>query len=78
MKEETMKKTVLPGAALVTTTQMKRLALAASVIVALALSSVAFAGGTLAGKYSTKVTSPPEFKGTWVMNRKGRHILGRR
>jgi hypothetical protein len=67
-KEETMKQTVLRGAAPATTTQMKRLALAASVIAALALSSVAFAGGTLAGTYTTKITSPPEFKGTWVLN----------
>jgi hypothetical protein len=28
---------------------------------------VAFAGGTLAGAYKTKITSPPEFKGTWVL-----------
>lgn len=42
-----MKQTVLRGAALVTTTQIKRLALAASLILAPALSSVAFAGGTL-------------------------------
>jgi hypothetical protein len=67
-KEETMKQTVLRGAALVTTTQLKRIALATSIIAALALSSVAFAGGTLAGKYTTKITSPPEFAGTWVMN----------
>jgi hypothetical protein len=66
-KEETMKQTVLRGAA-PAATQMRRLALAASVIAALALSSVAVAGGTLAGKYTTKITSPPEFKGTWVLN----------
>jgi hypothetical protein len=67
-KEETMKQTVLRGAAPATTTQIKRLALAASVIAALALPSVAFAGGTLAGTYTTKITSPPDLAGTWVLN----------
>ena len=47
---------------------MKQLAIAASVVAALALSSVAIAGGTLAGKYTTTIKSPAEFKGTWVLN----------
>jgi hypothetical protein len=47
---------------------MKRFTIAASVVVALALSSVALAGGTLAGKYATTIMSPAEFKGTWVLN----------
>lgn len=47
---------------------MKRFAIAASVVVALALSSVALAGGTLAGKYATTINSPAEFKGKWVLN----------
>jgi len=47
---------------------MKRFTIAASVIVVLALSSVALAGGTLAGKYATTIKSPAEFKGKWVLN----------
>jgi hypothetical protein len=48
---------------------MKRFAITASVVVVvLALSSVALAGGTIAGKYATTIKSPAEFKGTWVLN----------
>lgn len=47
---------------------MKRFAIAASVVVALALSSVALAGGTLPGKYATTIKSPAEFKGKWALN----------
>jgi hypothetical protein len=48
---------------------MKRFAIAAASLVAtLALSSVALAGGTLAGKYATTIKSPAQFKGTWVLN----------
>jgi hypothetical protein len=47
--------------------QMKRIALAAFVLAVLALPSLAIAGGTITGKYMTKITSPPEFKGTWVL-----------
>jgi hypothetical protein len=47
---------------------MKRFAIAASVVTALVLSSAAVAGGTLVGKYSTKIASPAQFKGTWVVN----------
>ena len=47
---------------------MKRFAIAAVVVVALALSAVALAGVTVVGKYATTIKSPPEFKGTWVLN----------
>jgi hypothetical protein len=47
---------------------VKHLAVAASLVAALALSSVALAGGTLAGKYTTTIKSPAQFKGTWVLN----------
>jgi hypothetical protein len=47
---------------------MKRLTIAASLILLLALSSVALAGGTVAGKYRTTIKSPAQFKGTWVLN----------
>ena len=66
-QEETVRQTVA-RAALVTAVQIKRFAIALSIVAALALASVALAGGTLAGKYTTKITSPPEFKGTWVLN----------
>jgi hypothetical protein len=46
----------------------KQLAAAVSVVAALAFSSVALAGGTLAGKYTTTIKSPAELKGTWVLN----------
>jgi hypothetical protein len=67
-KEETMSKIVPRGGALLAAVQMKHLAIAASVVAALALSSVALAGGTLAGKYTTTIKSPAQFKGTWVLN----------
>ncbi len=67
-KEKTMKQIVSRGGALVSAAQMKQLAIAASVVAALALSSVALAGGTLAGKYTTTIKSPAKFKGTWVIN----------
>ncbi len=63
-----MSKIVPRGGALLAATQMKQLAIAASVVAALALSSVALAGGTLAGKYTTTIKSPAKFKGTWVLN----------
>ena len=62
-----MSKLLPRGGALAATTQMKQLAIAASVVAALALSSVALAGGTLAGKYTTTIKSPAQFKGTWVL-----------
>jgi hypothetical protein len=67
-KEKTMSKIVPRGRVLVAAAQMKHLALAASVIAALALSSVALAGDTLAGKYTTTIKGPSQFKGTWVLN----------
>jgi hypothetical protein len=63
-----MKQIVPRGGALVAAAQMKHLAVAASVVAALALSSVALAGGTLAGKYTTTIKSPTQLKGTWVIN----------
>jgi hypothetical protein len=63
-----MSKIVPHGRALPAAAQIKQLALAASVVAALALTSVALAGGTLAGKYTTTIKSPAEFKGTWVLN----------
>jgi hypothetical protein len=52
---------------------MKRFTITASIITAsivavLALSPVALAGGTIAGKYRTTIKSPAQFKGTWVLN----------
>jgi hypothetical protein len=47
---------------------MKRFAIAAVVVVALAMSAVALAGVTVVGKYATTIKSPPEFKGTWVLS----------
>jgi hypothetical protein len=49
-------------------TQMKQLAIAASLVAALALSSVALAGDTLPGKYTTTIKNPAQLKGTWVLN----------
>jgi hypothetical protein len=46
---------------------MRRLALVASAIALLALPSVALAGASLPGKYTTKLTAPKQFKGTWAM-----------
>ena len=46
---------------------MKRLIVAASLIAALALPSLAFAASAPMGSYSTKLTTPKQFKGTWVM-----------
>jgi hypothetical protein len=47
---------------------MKRFAVTVPVLVALTLSSAALAGGTLVGKFSTRIVSPGELKGTWVLN----------
>lgn len=47
---------------------MKQLAMATSVVAALASSVVALAGGTLPGKYATTIKTPAQFKGTWVLN----------
>jgi hypothetical protein len=54
--------------ALAAAVQMKRLALAAVCVAALASTSLALAGGgTLTGQYKTTVKSPPDAKGTWVL-----------
>ena len=47
---------------------MTQFAIAGVVVTALALCSVAFAGGTFAGKYTTKIAGPAQVKGTWVLN----------
>jgi hypothetical protein len=47
---------------------MKRLALGISILAALSLASAAFGGTTIVGKYSTKLTGPAQFKGTWVIS----------
>jgi hypothetical protein len=63
-----MKQIARRGAALAPTAQMKRLAAAAVAVAALASISVALAGGgALVGQYKTKITSPPEAKGTWIL-----------
>ncbi len=46
----------------------RQLAAAALVVAALAASSLALAAGTLNGKYATTIKSPPNLKGTWVLN----------
>jgi hypothetical protein len=66
-KEKTMSKMLRRGCALMAATQTKQLAIAASLVAALALSSVALAGGTLPGRYTTTIKSPAQFKGTWVL-----------
>jgi hypothetical protein len=66
-KEKTMSTIVPRLGVLAATAQMKQLALAASLVAALALSSVALAGGTLPGRYTTTIKSPAQFKGTWVL-----------
>jgi hypothetical protein len=63
-----MKQIAPRGTALVTTVQMKRCAIAAMVVATLALSSIALAAGTPAGKYTTTIKSPAQLKGTWILN----------
>jgi hypothetical protein len=46
---------------------MKRLALIASLIAALAVPSLALADGPPAGKYTAKITTPAVLKGTWML-----------
>ena len=46
----------------------KKLAIVAVGVVAVAASSLALAEGTLNGKYATTIKSPPDLKGTWVLN----------
>ena len=47
---------------------MRRFAIAAVSVAVLVLTSPALGAGTLPGRYSTKISSPPQFKGTWVLN----------
>jgi hypothetical protein len=47
---------------------MKRIGIALLVVAALASASVALAGSTLPGKYTTTIKTPVEFKGTWALN----------
>jgi hypothetical protein len=67
VEEEIVKQIVSCGAALAAAPKIKRLALAVSVVAALASAPAALAGGTLPGDYRTTITSPPAFKGTWVL-----------
>jgi hypothetical protein len=46
---------------------MKRLAVAGSVLAALAFGGVAVASTTPIGKYRTKITKPAAVKGTWTL-----------
>ena len=46
----------------------RQLAIAALVAAAFAASSLALAAGTLNGKYATTIKTPPDLKGTWVLN----------
>jgi hypothetical protein len=63
-----MSEIVPRGDAFLAATPIRKLAIAASVVATLALSSAALAGGTLAGKYTTTIKTPLQFKGTWVLN----------
>jgi hypothetical protein len=64
-----MRQIVTRGAAPVAAARSKRFALFAVLVVALASTSVALAGGgTLTGQYKTTVKSPPDAKGIWVLN----------
>lgn len=45
----------------------QRVPLAVAVLAALALPSLAFAGATLTGKYTTRIAAPAEFKGSWSL-----------
>jgi hypothetical protein len=47
---------------------MTRIAVLASLVVALALPSLALAATPPAGKWTTKIATPPELKGTWVLS----------
>jgi hypothetical protein len=48
---------------------MKRCAISAAVlVVALALPSLALAGGTVTGRYTTTIKSPAQLRGVWVLN----------
>ena len=47
---------------------MKRLAFISALLVALALPSLALAGGPPAGRYATKIATPAPLKGTWAIS----------
>jgi hypothetical protein len=49
---------------------MKRVGVIASVVAAMALPlpSLALADGPPAGKYTARITTPPELKGTWALS----------
>jgi hypothetical protein len=47
---------------------MKRIAVLASLTVALVLPSLALASTPPAGKWTTKIGTPPELKGTWALS----------
>jgi hypothetical protein len=46
---------------------MRRLAILVPLAVALVLASFALASAPPAGKYSTKIATPPKLEGTWVL-----------
>jgi hypothetical protein len=56
---------------------MRRLAFLWALLAALALPSLALAGGPPAGKYTTKILTPPPLKGTWAISfaRGGRYTI---
>jgi hypothetical protein len=47
---------------------MRRLALVLAMAAGLALPSLAPAASTLPGKYTTKIATPAQFKGTWTLS----------
>jgi hypothetical protein len=50
----------------------KRFGLVGAIVsLALAASSIALAGSTLPGTYTTKIASPAQFKGTWTLKLAG-------
>jgi hypothetical protein len=56
---------------------MKRLAVGASMIAALALPSIVLAANLPLGKYTTSVKAPARLKGVWVLNfaRDGKYTI---
>lgn len=51
-----------------TAPRMRRYVVVASIAAALAVPSLALAGGSPIGTYSTSITSPPDFRGTWALS----------
>jgi hypothetical protein len=64
---DTVKETIMRDASRTHSLPIKRLALAALVVVALASAATAFAGGTLPGTYRATIASPAAIKGTWAL-----------